>query len=311
VIRARPVQTRFSDSLSDADIERIREQRLDVCVRLGFRILKGRVLDCANFGVWSFHHGDNQVNRGGPADSGKYSWASRRPARCFRFSARTSTTARSWPGRGPRRIRCPFTATAVILLENAALLPRQLELFTAAARTVSGASQGSERASSLLCGSPLQGSRQPGISSADARHIGRYVRLRLDRELVSRPVASALSARPVARPRFLGASRSLNLRKTGSGPTLTSIIGREALCVYRGIRLRRKEGPHQRDLRGRKGPGVGGSAGSGTPLPSLQAHSSSPAARSFISSPSRCLSATVELYRCVRFPDRWELQERS
>ena len=34
---------------------------------MGFRILKGDILNvCSKYGVWSYHHGDNRVNRGGP-----------------------------------------------------------------------------------------------------------------------------------------------------------------------------------------------------------------------------------------------------
>ena len=40
---------------------------LDVAVRFGFRIIKGDALRIARYGVWSYHHGDNLVNRGGPA----------------------------------------------------------------------------------------------------------------------------------------------------------------------------------------------------------------------------------------------------
>ncbi len=36
-------------------------------MRFGFRILKGDALRIARYGVWSYHHGDNFVNRGGPA----------------------------------------------------------------------------------------------------------------------------------------------------------------------------------------------------------------------------------------------------
>ena len=60
-------ETRFCDHLSDADVARIQDARLDVLLRFGFRILKGPILAAAKFGVWSYHHGDNQVSRGGPA----------------------------------------------------------------------------------------------------------------------------------------------------------------------------------------------------------------------------------------------------
>ena len=60
-------ETRFCDYVSDEDVAQIEDARLDVLLRFGFRILKGPILQAAKFGVWSYHHGDNQVNRGGPA----------------------------------------------------------------------------------------------------------------------------------------------------------------------------------------------------------------------------------------------------
>ena len=62
----RPVRTRWSDSLAEDDLQRISEFEVDVFIRLGFRILRGGILKSARFGVWSYHHGDNLVNRGGP-----------------------------------------------------------------------------------------------------------------------------------------------------------------------------------------------------------------------------------------------------
>lgn len=47
-------------------IETIRDTRLDVLIRFGFNILKGDVLRAATHGVWSYHHGDNRLYRGGP-----------------------------------------------------------------------------------------------------------------------------------------------------------------------------------------------------------------------------------------------------
>lgn len=65
-LRVTPRKTKHCDYFETADIERLRELDLDVALRLGFRILKGPVLDVARYGVWSYHHGDNRVNRGGP-----------------------------------------------------------------------------------------------------------------------------------------------------------------------------------------------------------------------------------------------------
>ncbi len=61
-----PRRTQWSDRLEDRDVEAIKAADLDVLVRLGFRILRGGILQAARSGIWSFHHGDNDVNRGGP-----------------------------------------------------------------------------------------------------------------------------------------------------------------------------------------------------------------------------------------------------
>lgn len=60
-------QRKLSHYFSDDDIQKIRGYRPDVIIRLGFGILRGEILRAAKYGVWSYHHGDNRVNRGGPA----------------------------------------------------------------------------------------------------------------------------------------------------------------------------------------------------------------------------------------------------
>ena len=65
-LSVRPRETRYCDHFEAEDVERIRSLDLDVVIRLGFRILKGDSLKVARHGVWSFHHGDNRENRGGP-----------------------------------------------------------------------------------------------------------------------------------------------------------------------------------------------------------------------------------------------------
>lgn len=62
-----PEQTRFSDLIEDRDLEEIKKHEVDVLIRLGFRILKGKILTTPKFGVWSYHHGDSEMVRGGPA----------------------------------------------------------------------------------------------------------------------------------------------------------------------------------------------------------------------------------------------------
>ena len=61
-----PEQTLWSDVFPERALEDIQSRDLDVLIRGGFRILRGGILKAARFGVWSYHHGDNRVNRGGP-----------------------------------------------------------------------------------------------------------------------------------------------------------------------------------------------------------------------------------------------------
>ena len=65
-IKVRPIQKRYSDYIQPEDIERIDAYNLDILIRMGFRILRGDILNCSKYGIWSYHHGDNRVNRGRP-----------------------------------------------------------------------------------------------------------------------------------------------------------------------------------------------------------------------------------------------------
>jgi len=67
VIKVNPLRKRFSDYFSAEDLDRIRPYEVDILVRLGFRILRGQILSLPKFGIWSYHHGDNDTLRGGPA----------------------------------------------------------------------------------------------------------------------------------------------------------------------------------------------------------------------------------------------------
>jgi hypothetical protein len=62
-----PRRGTFVDRFSDEDVSAVLAQDLDVLVRFGFRVIKGRMLHAARHGVWSYHHGDNRTYRGGPA----------------------------------------------------------------------------------------------------------------------------------------------------------------------------------------------------------------------------------------------------
>ncbi|HEX3187387.1 MAG TPA: hypothetical protein VHQ94_21490 [Pyrinomonadaceae bacterium] len=67
VVPVTPIQKKYSDWFPVETLDQIRGFDLDVALCFGFRILKGEALNIARHGVWSFHHGDNLVNRGGPA----------------------------------------------------------------------------------------------------------------------------------------------------------------------------------------------------------------------------------------------------
>jgi len=66
VIKVHPKRQGFSDYIEGDELARIQAHNIDVFIRLGFRILRGDILRSARYGVWSYHHGDNRVNRGGP-----------------------------------------------------------------------------------------------------------------------------------------------------------------------------------------------------------------------------------------------------
>lgn len=66
-IEVLPQSTALSDRFAADDLQIIQSHNLDVIIRIGFKILRGDILKAAKYGIWSFHHGDNRINRGGPA----------------------------------------------------------------------------------------------------------------------------------------------------------------------------------------------------------------------------------------------------
>ena len=62
-----PLRKRFVHRFPADAIEEIRALDLDVILRFGFNIVRGDILGAARHGVWSFHHGDSERYRGGPA----------------------------------------------------------------------------------------------------------------------------------------------------------------------------------------------------------------------------------------------------
>ena len=64
IIDVKPLKSRFIDRFNTDDLSAIANQRLDVILRFGFRILHGPILTQARYGIWSYHHGDPSRYRG-------------------------------------------------------------------------------------------------------------------------------------------------------------------------------------------------------------------------------------------------------
>ena len=62
-----PERKGFLDKFSLEDANKVKTYNLDVILRFEFNIIRGDILHAAKYGMWSFHHGDNAINRGGPS----------------------------------------------------------------------------------------------------------------------------------------------------------------------------------------------------------------------------------------------------
>jgi hypothetical protein len=69
VVEIRPIVSKsgYVYRFSDEDVEKVKALDLDLLIRCGSGILSGSILRASRLGIVSFHHGDNKVNRGGPA----------------------------------------------------------------------------------------------------------------------------------------------------------------------------------------------------------------------------------------------------
>jgi len=65
-IEVDPIVKGFTHRFPSEALEQVRGHDLDVILRFGFNILRGDILKAARYGIWSFHHGDNEYYRGGP-----------------------------------------------------------------------------------------------------------------------------------------------------------------------------------------------------------------------------------------------------
>lgn len=72
-VRVKPIlKGKHSQYFPEDAIQEIRKHQPDVILRFGFNILRGNILDAAPLGVWSYHHCDPKVIRGGPGGFWEY-----------------------------------------------------------------------------------------------------------------------------------------------------------------------------------------------------------------------------------------------
>jgi len=60
------VKRKYSEYFSAEDIEKITAVQPDFILKFGFGIVRGDILNCVPYGIWSFHHGDELKYRGIP-----------------------------------------------------------------------------------------------------------------------------------------------------------------------------------------------------------------------------------------------------
>jgi hypothetical protein len=65
-ISVTPISKGFTHRFPPEVVEKIKSYNLDVILRFGFNIIRGEILDLPRYGIWSYHHGDNDFYRGGP-----------------------------------------------------------------------------------------------------------------------------------------------------------------------------------------------------------------------------------------------------
>ncbi|MFS4491340.1 hypothetical protein [Maribacter sp. 2308TA10-17] len=66
VIKVTPERKGFLDIFGSDDVEKVKKYNLDIILRHEFNIIRGEILQASKYGIWSFHHADNSINRGGP-----------------------------------------------------------------------------------------------------------------------------------------------------------------------------------------------------------------------------------------------------
>ena len=65
-IGVKPLRKGYLDIFDKNSVKEIEKYDLDIILRHEFNIIRGELLNVPKYGIWSFHHADNSINRGGP-----------------------------------------------------------------------------------------------------------------------------------------------------------------------------------------------------------------------------------------------------
>ncbi len=185
VVEVSPRRTKFSDFIEGDDLERVRAAGVDLFIRLGFRILRGGILTTAPLGVWSFHHGDNRHNRGGPAGYWEVflGWSTTGSVLQILNEDLDDglVLARSWSATHPLS---PNLNRNNFYWKSAAMIPRKLaELARDGCESFLDRHRSRQPVVSLYSNRLFVKPTNREMLSVLARWIGRYVRLGLGRRL--------------------------------------------------------------------------------------------------------------------------------
>lgn len=66
VIKVFPEHKKNTHYFAEEELKEIRTKSPDFMLRFGFGIIRGEILQIPKYGIWSFHHGDMKLLRGGP-----------------------------------------------------------------------------------------------------------------------------------------------------------------------------------------------------------------------------------------------------
>ncbi len=275
---------------------------LDVLLRFGFGILGGEVLDVARHGVWSFHHDDERVIRGGPPS--------------FWEVADGHATTGVLFQRLTERLDAGIPLGRATFRTVGHSYPRNRD------RAAMGAAVLAAQAARAVRHGWLDPAEQPVARHRRAGPAGPDEPRRCSRSSPARPCASS-------RPRFVAilvghrwtvgaragraGARARRDRSSGSRSATAGYLADPFPAVPRrshgdprgGVRRALGDGRDQRRPARRRRVDRPRRACS-TPASTRRTRSSSSTTASCYCVPETARAGRVEAWRCVEFPDRWE-----